>query len=49
MGCNQTRAAAQEKPDARDEYHGFGSPQRVTIRGYDGHAMEPFLAWFKGG
>src|SRR5271165_5762887 len=25
------------------EYCGFGAPQRVTIRGYDGHSMEPFL------
>src|SRR5262249_6289471 len=23
---------------------GWGLPQRVTIRGYDGHAMEPFLS-----
>lgn len=24
-------------------YHGFGNPQRVTIRGYEGDAMEPFI------
>jgi len=42
MGCSQP-TAAQAKPQAGDEYRGFGAPQRVTIRGYDGHAMEPFL------
>ncbi len=26
-----------------DEYRGFGAPRRVTIRGYKGHAMEPFF------
>src|SRR5205823_4594729 len=25
------------------EYHGFGAPQRVAIRGYSGDAMEPFI------
>ena len=25
------------------EYQAFGTPQRVTIRGYDGDAMEPFI------
>jgi CubicO group peptidase (beta-lactamase class C family) len=42
MGSDQP-TAAQEKPEAGDEYRGFGAPQRVTIRGYDGHAMEPFF------
>jgi hypothetical protein len=32
-----------EQPQASDEYRGFRAPQRVTIRGYDGHAMEPFF------
>ncbi len=32
-----------ENPQAGDEYRGFRAPQRVTIRGYDGHAMEPFF------
>jgi hypothetical protein len=25
-------------------YYGFANPQRVTIQGYDDHAMEPFLS-----
>ena len=28
---------------AAAEYRAFGAPQRVTIRGYDGDAMEPFI------
>ncbi len=32
-----------EGPQTGDLYRGFGVPQRVTIRGYNGHAMEPFL------
>jgi hypothetical protein len=29
---------------AGPEYRAFGSPQTVTIRGYDGDAMEPFVS-----
>jgi hypothetical protein len=43
MGCNTTPSAAQEQTQTRSEYRAFGSPQRVTIHGYEGHAMEPFL------
>jgi hypothetical protein len=32
----------QRAPES--EYSGFGRPERVTIRGYAGHAMEPFIA-----
>jgi hypothetical protein len=38
-GCNNIASAAQ----ASDEYREFRAPQRVIIRGYDGHAMEPFV------
>ena len=34
--------APQKAPEP--DYRGFGAPQRVTIRGYAGHAMEPFIA-----
>ncbi|HET7672213.1 MAG TPA: hypothetical protein VFK84_17530 [Burkholderiales bacterium] len=34
--------APQKAPEPG--YRGFGAPQRVTIRGYTGHAMEPFIA-----
>ena len=37
--CGSQRSAA---PPAA-EYHGFGAPQRVAIRGYGGDAMEPFI------
>ncbi len=33
--------APKENPTA---YAGFGEPRRVTIRGYDGDAMEPFVS-----
>ena len=36
-------ACAPQKP-AEPAYGGFGTPQRVAIRGYSGHAMEPFIA-----
>jgi hypothetical protein len=39
--CNNTPSAAQEMPQAGDEYRGFRAPQRVTIRGYDGGAIGP--------
>ena len=34
--------APQKAPEA--DYRAFGAPQRVTIRGYGGDAMEPFIA-----
>ena len=34
---------SHQAPSAADDYRGFGAPHLVTIRGYDGHAMEPFL------
>ena len=34
--------APQKAPEA--EYRAFGAPQRVTIRGYGGDAMEPFIS-----
>jgi hypothetical protein len=37
--CGPQRSAV---PPAA-EYHGFGAPQRVAIRGYNGDAMEPFI------
>ena len=37
--CSPQRSAV---PPAA-EYHGFGAPQRVAIRGYNGDAMEPFI------
>jgi Tol biopolymer transport system component len=35
--------APQRHETALSEYRGFAPPQRVTIRGYDGEAMEPFI------
>lgn len=43
MACNQTLGAPHEKAEASDEYPGFHAPQLVTIHGYNGHAMEPFI------
>ena len=37
--CGSQRSATP----APAEYHGFGAPQRVAIRGYSGDAMEPFI------
>ncbi|MCM3873835.1 MAG: hypothetical protein ND895_24365 [Pyrinomonadaceae bacterium] len=36
-------AAGSGAPPRLSEYSGFANPQRVTIRGYSGHAMEPFI------
>lgn len=36
-------AAGCAQPPA-PEYRAFGNPERVTIRGYDGDAMEPFVS-----
>jgi hypothetical protein len=43
LNWQETSATAQEEPKAGEEYGGFRAPQLVTIRGYDGHAMEPFI------
>lgn len=40
--CGGQPEAATAKP--LTEYRAFGAPQRVTIRGYEGDAMEPFIA-----
>ena len=37
-------AACAPQNGSELEYRGFGPPQRVTIRGYAGQAMEPFIA-----
>ena len=38
-GCGAQQSALPPAP----QYHGFGAEQRVTIRGYAGDAMEPFI------
>lgn len=38
--CQSTRTAASQK---EREGAAFGNPERVTIRGYSDHAMEPFI------
>ena len=42
-GCAPQLAGDGTIPRAAAEYRAFGAPQRVTIRGYDGDAMEPFI------
>lgn len=39
-GCE---AAGSGAPPSEREYTAFANPERVTIRGYSGHAMEPFI------
>src|SRR5262249_14243166 len=38
--CRLGRTVASQK---EREYTAFGSPERITIRGYSDHAMEPFI------
>ena len=38
-----SRCGMSAARDRSREYMGFSDPQRVTIRGYDGEAMEPFI------
>ena len=38
VGC-----APQQSLEPASQYRAFGPPQRITIRGYDGEAMEPFI------
>jgi WD40-like Beta Propeller Repeat len=40
-GCGVYTGSQDVRPVP--EYRAFGNPQRVTIRGYDGDAMEPFI------
>jgi hypothetical protein len=39
VGC----ASSSSRPAQVREYPAFGNPRRVTIRGYQGDAMEPFM------
>lgn len=41
-GCG-ARPAGVTDNTAQNGYAGFGEPQRVTLRGYNGDAMEPFI------
>lgn len=41
--CLMGHADGGAAPAQVAEYRAFGSPQRVTIHGYEGHAMEPFI------
>ncbi|MBP6336474.1 MAG: PD40 domain-containing protein [Vitreoscilla sp.] len=41
--CLMGHADGGSPPPRTTEYRAFGSPQRVAIHGYDGHAMEPFI------
>src|SRR5262245_51995667 len=38
--CQSAGTVASQK---EREYTAFGVPERITIRGYGGHAMEPFI------
>ena len=41
--CTPQQAGDRSAATPAAEYRAFGAPQRVTIRGYDGDAMEPFI------
>jgi len=41
--CAPQQAGDRSAATPAAEYRAFGAPQRVTIRGYDGDAMEPFI------
>ena len=41
--CAPQQAGDRSAATSVAEYRAFGAPQRVTIRGYDGDAMEPFI------
>jgi hypothetical protein len=43
-GCKQQNVPETSKFHAGPEFFGFGTPERVTILGYTGDAMEPFLS-----
>ena len=38
--CQSVETVASQK---EREYSAFSNPERITIRGYSGHAMEPFI------
>ncbi len=38
-----TACTGSPRPPQTPEYMAFRSPEPVTIRGYDDHAMEPFI------
>ena len=40
LGCEKKSTNSMTEPS---EYTAFGNPQRVTIQGYNDHAMEPFI------
>lgn len=42
-GCGAGRKGESMAAHQTPEYRAFGEPQRVTIRGYQGDAMEPFI------
>jgi hypothetical protein len=42
LGANLFLAACSAQREV-PEYRAFAAPERVTIRGYDGDAMEPFV------
>lgn len=44
VGCGAQQTTDAVAPRALPEYRAFGAPQRVTLRGYAGDAMEPFIS-----
>ena len=44
VGSCAAKDGTDATPTPSSDYTAFGSPQRVTITGYDGDAMEPFLS-----
>lgn len=44
VACTLALACAQPTPVDSPSWAAFGDPQSVTIAGYDGEAMEPFLS-----
>jgi hypothetical protein len=42
--CAGSGPAGPAAPERLPEYRGFGAPQAVTLRGYRGDAMEPFIS-----
>ena len=42
-GCSGQKHAVPPTARTAPEYRAFGNPERVTIRGYAGDAMEPFI------
>jgi WD40-like Beta Propeller Repeat len=44
LALTACQSAATVAPQREREYTAFGNPERVTIRGYSDHAMEPFIS-----